>query len=99
MTQVGTYQFGIMVDRVFDTEEIAVLQRIRPTLEGKTEKQKNTHSPSALAHAAWIIARLGGWKDYASEAKPGPITMLRGLQQFQAIRQGWKLAMGNVCID
>ena len=84
---------------VFDTEEIAVLQRIRPTLEGRTEKQKNPHDPDSLAHAAWIIARLGGWKGYACEAKPGPITMLRGLQRFEAICHGWKLARKDVCID
>lgn len=84
---------------VFDPEEIEVLQRILPTLEGKTEKQKNPHRPGSLAQAAWVVARLGGWKGYASEAKPGPITMLRGLQRVEVICQGWKLAMKDVCID
>lgn len=84
---------------VFDTEEIEVLQLILPTLEGKTEKQKNPHHLGSLAQAAWIVARLGGWKGYASEAKPGPITMLRGLQRAEAICQGWKLATKLVCID
>jgi hypothetical protein len=45
---------------VFDAVE--VLQRIRPTLEGKTEKQKNPHRSGSLAQFAWIIARLGRWK-------------------------------------
>lgn len=84
---------------VFDPEEIEVMQRILPTLEGKTEKQKNPHRPGSLAQAAWVVARLGGWKGYASEAKPGPITMLRGLQRVEAICQGWKLASKDVCID
>ena len=84
---------------VFEPEEIEVLQRILPTLEGKTEKQKNPHRPSSLAQAAWVVARLGGWKGYASEARPGPITMLRGLQRVEAICQGWKLATQDVCID
>lgn len=84
---------------VFDPEEIEVLQRILPTLEGKTEKQKNPHRLGSLAQAAWVIARLGGWKGYASESKPGPITMLRGLQRLEAICQGWKLATKDVCID
>jgi hypothetical protein len=84
---------------VFDPEEIEVLQRILPTLEGKTEKQKNPHRHGSLAQAAWIVARLGGWKGYASEAKPGPITMLRGLQRVEAICEGWKLATKDVCID
>ena len=84
---------------VFDPEEIEVMQRIQPTLEGKTEKQKNPHRPGSLAQAAWVVARLGGWKGYASEAKPGPITMLRGLMRVEAICQGWKLASKDVCID
>ena len=87
---------------VFDAVEINVLQHIQPTLEGKTEKQKNPHPLFSLAWAAWIIARLGGWKGYASERKPGPITMLRGLQDFAAIQQGWLLARSveskDVCI-
>ena len=84
---------------VFNPDEAKVLQRLLPTLEGKTEKQKNPHRPGSLAHAAWIVARLGGWKGYASEAKPGPITMLHGLQRLSAICQGWKLAAKDVCID
>lgn len=84
---------------VFNPDELELVQRLRPTLEGKTEKQKNPHAPASLAHAAWVVARLGGWKGYASEAKPGPITMLHGLQRLAAIGQGWKLAKGDVCID
>lgn len=84
---------------VFGPEEMEVLQLILPTLEGKTVKQKNPHRTGSLAQAAWVVARLGGWKGYASEAKPGPITMLRGLQRVEAICQGWKLATKDVCID
>lgn len=87
----------------FDADEIEVLQHVQPSLEGKTEKQKNPFPFLSLAWAAWIIARLGGWKGYASERKPGPITMLQGLQAFSAIRQGWILAHSlvgtkDVCI-
>lgn len=84
---------------VFDTDEIELVQKILPTLEGKTKKQKNPHGPGSLAQAAWVVARLGGWKGYASEAKPGPITMLRGLQRIEALCEGWKLARKDVCID
>lgn len=86
----------------FAPEEIEVLRHLQPTLEGKTEKQKNPHPPTSLAWAAWIIARLGGWKGYASERKPGPITMLHGLQTFASIQQGWFIARRandeDVCI-
>lgn len=85
---------------VFDPEELEAIRHLLPTLEGKTQKQKNPHRAGSLAQAAWVIARLGGWKGYASEAKPGPITMLRGLQRVEAICQGWKLATAkDVCID
>lgn len=77
---------------VFDEEELACMAKLCTTLEGKTLKQKNNFPPHSLAWAAWTIARLGGWKGYASEAKPGPITMLRGQQQFAAMVEGWRLS-------
>lgn len=76
----------------FEPEELTVLTALQPKLEGKTAKQKNPHGQGQLAWAAWIIARLGGWKGYASESPPGPITMLRGMQQFASLRSGWALA-------
>ena len=76
----------------FDPPQIQVLALLLPTLEGRTEKQRNPHKPESLAWAAWIIARLGGWKGYRSEAPPGPITMHRGLTQFEAIAIGFSLA-------
>lgn len=84
---------------VFGAPEIEVLKQLGPTLEGKTEKQKNPHPALSLAWAAWIIARLG-WKGYAKERKPGPITMSRGLQTFTSLCLGWRLARGqkDVCI-
>ena len=85
---------------VFGDSEIEVLKQLGPTLEGKTEKQKNPHPALSLAWAAWIIARLGGWKGYAKERKPGPVTMSRGLRAFTNLCLGWHLARGqkDVCI-
>lgn len=74
---------------VFDPDDQPALERICRSLEGKTAKQKNPHVPGSLAYAAWIFARLGGWTGYYG--KPGPIVMLRGLTQFQAIKHGWTL--------
>ncbi|MDQ4061544.1 MAG: hypothetical protein M3145_10660 [Pseudomonadota bacterium] len=37
-----------------------------------------------------MCARLGGWNGYYG--KPGPIVMLRGWLEFQAIKHGWSLA-------
>jgi len=84
---------------VFNEEEAAVLEDVLPTLEGKTEKQKNPYLKGKLAWAAWIIARLGGWKGYASERAPGPITMYRGQQEFASICRWRHLARKkDVCI-
>ncbi len=46
---------------VFEADEQAAIEAVSATLEGKTEKQKNPHPKGALAFAAWVRARLGGW--------------------------------------
>lgn len=78
---------------LFDPVERAVLAAVQPQYEGRTEKQKNPHPPDTLAWAAWIIARLGGWKGYRhSEGPPGPLIMRRGYQRFLALVEGYRLA-------
>jgi hypothetical protein len=79
----------------FTASEIEVLEQVGPRLEGKTAQQKNPHPRHSLAWAAWIIARLGGWKGYASERKPGPITFHHGLQIFGNMYAGWQIALGK----
>lgn len=76
----------------FDEDEIAVISKLQDKFQGKTAKLKNPYVVFSMAWAAWTIARLGGWTGYASEAKPGPITMLHGLQRLDGMVQGWKLA-------
>jgi hypothetical protein len=78
--------------RVFKPGEIKVLKALIPTLEGKTDKQKNLYPVESLAWAVWAIARLGGWTGYATERPPGPITMHHGLQRFDAIAIGFAIA-------
>lgn len=72
-----------------DPSDLPALERVCESLEGKTQKQKNPHPNGTLAYAAWVFARLGGWTGYYG--KPGPIVMLRGLTEFQAIKHGWSL--------
>jgi hypothetical protein len=57
--------------------------------EGNTEKQKNPHLKYTLSWAAWIIARLGGWKGYRTQSTPGPITFHRGFLEFDRIFLAW----------
>ncbi|MFL5252732.1 MAG: hypothetical protein ACJ8AI_07540 [Rhodopila sp.] len=76
--------------QVFSAAEVDTLEALRPTLEGRVERQKNPHPPRSLARANWVIARLGSWHGYGEP--PAPITMHRGLERFFAIRQGRMLA-------
>jgi hypothetical protein len=80
----GTH--GLAASVAFDEPEIDTIEMLSPTLEGKTERQKNPHPPRSLAHASWVMARLGGWNCYYKPA--GPITMRRGTERFHAIHQG-----------
>jgi hypothetical protein len=75
---------------VFLEPEIDTIEALVPTLEGKTERQQNPHPARSLARASWVIARLGGWNCYYKP--PGPITMRRGMEQFNAIHRGRLLA-------
>lgn len=92
---------GAHIDRsaedIFSKDEITVLTAMQSRLEGNTQKQKNPYPLQTLPWAAWIIARMGGWKGYASEKPPGPITMYRGQVEFASICRGWFLAK-DVCI-
>ena len=76
----------------FEEEQIECLQMQNTKLEGKTKKQKNPYRKGSLRYATWVIARLGGWKGYASERKPGITTLWIGIEKFYNIFKGWKLA-------
>jgi hypothetical protein len=79
-------------DICFEEAEIECLQMQCKRLEGKTEKLKNPYPPSSLRYATWVIARLGGWKGYASERKPGITTLWIGLEAFYNIFKGFTMA-------
>lgn len=78
--------------QVFAADQQACLAELTAELEGQTVKQQNPHPPDTLAWAAWIIARLGGWKGYHSQHRAGPATYHRGLERFHTIYEGWQLA-------
>lgn len=81
------------IEQVFNEEEIKCLGHVNETLQGETEKSKNKNNPKCLSWATWIIARLGGWKNYNSKRPPGPIILKTGLDRFNAMFQGWKMAL------
>lgn len=78
------------LEDAFDAGDRPALQAICHTLEGKTAKQKNPHSPDLLAYATWICARLGGWNCYYG--KPGPIVIFNGCVLLRAMLDGYRIA-------
>jgi len=79
------------IDEVFDEQEQKCLQMIGKKMEGATEKLKNPAKVNTLKWATWIIARMGGWKGYLSQRKPGPIVLQKGLAKFYNVYEGWLL--------
>jgi hypothetical protein len=79
------------INEVFDEQEQKCLQMIEKKLEGATEKLKNPEKTNTLKWATWIIARMGGWKGYTSQRKPGPIVLQKGLAKFYNVYEGWLL--------
>lgn len=76
---------------VFEPEDVPLIEACCAELEGKTERQKNPHPKGSLARAAWVCARLGGWTGYYG--KPGPVVMLQGWLELQAMKRGANLIM------
>jgi Transposase DNA-binding/Transposase DDE domain len=77
---------------VFNKDEIECLKELGKKLEQKQTQVKNLNPTKKLSWATWIIARLGGWKGAVKQRPPGPITMKKGLEKFDLIFHGWKLA-------
>ena len=81
---------------VFDEAERACLVSLDGRMTGRTVKQQNPHAAGTLAWAGWVVARLGGWKGYTSQRRPGPLVYHRGLTRFRSLFGGWTLARGDV---
>ncbi len=82
---------SIEVKEVFEEEEVTCLEHVNKVYQGATEKQKNPHPEHSLAWASWILARIGGWKGYASQRKTGTITYKWGYEKFQTLMVGYRL--------
>jgi hypothetical protein len=78
---------------VADENTIAAARAIGPTLEGKTERQKNPHEPESLAWLCWIVSRLGGWNCYYKP--PGPKTVRAGWNKLTERAAGYALALAQ----
>ncbi len=74
--------------RVFRPADMPVLKALVRSLRRQDPEAENPFPPDTLAWATWVIARLGGWKGYASERPPGPITMHAGFGTLRRHRTG-----------
>ena len=75
----------------FTKQETECLQNINTKMQGRTKKLSNTYNVNKLKGAVWVIARLGGWKGYTSQRKPGATTLIKGLQKFYDYYEGFSL--------
>lgn len=66
----------------FATPVIKTAKLLQKTLDGRTKKQQNPYPPGSLSWISWIIARLGCWSGYASQARPGYTTFKVGLDKL-----------------
>jgi hypothetical protein len=82
---------SVEVREVFEEDEMKCLEYLNGVYEGATEKQRNPYQKDSLAWASWIIARIGGWKGYTSQRKPGTITYKWGYEKFQTLMIGFRL--------
>jgi hypothetical protein len=82
----------IQVADVFNEKEIECLELINEDVSGNTIKQMNPHDPKNLAWATWIIARLGGWKEFYNKKRPpGHKTLIGGMDKFEGIMIGYSI--------
>jgi hypothetical protein len=66
-------------------------EKINKKVQGKTKKLSNPFYKNKLPWAFWILARLGGWKGYASQRKPGFATLINGLKKFYILYLGYAM--------
>lgn len=74
-----------LAEEYFTEPEIEVLKKLEQKLQGNTSKQQNPYHKMTIAWAAWIVARLGGWMGYQSQAPPGIKIMKYGLERLSHI--------------
>ncbi len=82
---------SVRPEPLFTTDQQQCAEAIMSRYEGKTKAQNNPYRKGSMRHYLWLIAHLGGWKGFASEAKLGPITMRRGFQCFAQMYEAWTI--------
>ena len=95
LVQARDQKEGFPIQNYFSPAQVKVLKVCHQQYEGKTTVQQNPFPPKQLSWAAWIIARMGGWKPENKQRPPGPISMSRGLERFDIFFQAFILFEKN----
>ncbi len=86
----------VSAKQTFSSAQLECLEYLNNQYQGRTIKQQNRYKTYTLAWAAWILARLGGWKGYESQRQAGFITMKEGINRFEDIYKGFTLLKNKV---
>jgi len=96
LTKLGREVPDMPADVFFDEDECKVLVAYRNQSQSKIKRKKPVPSAQAmnLQEAIRLIAQMGGFAGRQSDGEPGTETLWRGLQRFDGITEGWRLASG-----
>jgi len=77
----------------FSKDQLNFLKIYMPEIEGKTQKLSNPFTEGTLQWAAWAMGRIGHWGGYMSQGPPGYITIKTGMDRFNELFDGFRVAM------
>ena len=78
---------------IFSKDQLNFLKIYMPEIEGKTQKLSNPFTEGTLQWVAWAMGRIGHWGGYMSQGPPGYITIKTGLDRFNELFDGFRVAM------
>ena len=93
----------IIAKIIFTDIQLMVMKAVLPKLEPKSPrytKGRNPDPPNTFLWAAWMGARLGGWKGRMTPSeRPSYIVIHRGWEQLETMSWGAELILRDVSKD
>jgi len=96
LTKLGREVPDLPADVFFDEDECKVLLAYRNKTQSKIKRKKQIPSAQTMTlyEAMRLVAQIGGFIGRKSDGEPGTETMWRGLQGFDRMTEGWRMASG-----